>query len=417
MRFRCFRLTGLATVGTVAAAVIAGCGPANSAEGTSAHAPLVIGVSLSLTGGFSADGQAFERGYKLWQSDVNDHGGILGRRVRLIVLNDNSSPTTVVSNYRTLIKKDHVDLTLGPFSSLLSAPAELAVGKYGFAMICGACGANIVFYGSYAKYHNVFNPSLPVELYFDPFVAWLKSLPPGQRPKTAAYPSADDPFATPAVQTAQRKLQALGIRTVYSKVFPEKTSAYKAPAQQVAASGAQIVVLGATDVPTVAAFMSAFEQAHYVPKVFIAASGPDQGETFLGTVGKANANGVLVPDGWYGNYNNALNNYMVEQYIARYGGTAAGINADVAEAFSAGEVAADAVIATGGTNNAKIIRYLHSGVTLETVQGPARFNALGENPESAAFIAQWQPAGYVQVLPVGTPGSSRIMYPKPAWGA
>jgi branched-chain amino acid transport system substrate-binding protein len=416
MRLRCFRVTGLGTASLVAAAVIAGCGP-TSGKAANAHPPLVIGVSLSLTGGFAADGQAFERGYKLWQADVNDHGGVGGRPVRLIVLDDRSSPTRVVSNYQTLIAKHHVDLTLGPFSSLLSAPAELAVGKQGYAMICGACGANIVFYGKYAKYHNVFDPSLPVELYFDPFVAWLKSLPPSQRPKTAAYPSADDPFATPAVQTAQSKLQALGIRTVYSKIFTEKLSAYKAPAQQVAASGAQLVVLGSTDVPTVQAFMSTFEQAHYVPKIFIAASGPDQGQAFLGSVGVANANGVLVPDGWYGNYSNALSNYMVEQYIARYGGTATGINADVAEAFSVGEVAADAVIATGGTNNTKIIRYLHSGVTLETVQGPARFNAIGENPQSVAFISQWQPGGYVQVLPAGTAGSSKIIYPKPPWGA
>ena len=40
------------------------------------------------------------------------------------------------------------------------------------------------------------------------------------------------------------------------------------------------MVLGSTDVPTVAAFMTAFEQQHYNPKVFIAAAGPDQGAAF-----------------------------------------------------------------------------------------------------------------------------------------
>ena len=34
-------------------------------------APITIGTSLSLTGDFGADGQAFQKGYKLWASEVN----------------------------------------------------------------------------------------------------------------------------------------------------------------------------------------------------------------------------------------------------------------------------------------------------------------------------------------------------------
>jgi branched-chain amino acid transport system substrate-binding protein len=127
--------------------------------------------------------------------------------------------------------------------------------------------------------------------------------------------------------------------------------------------------------------------------------------------------GVMVPNGWYGGYNNALSNEMVEQYIARYGGTADEINADVAEAYSVGEVAAAAIGATGGTNNQKIIHYLHSsGTSLETVQGSAQFLPNGENDSltQAAFISQWQYNGsFVQVLPANVVGSSKIIYPKP----
>ncbi len=54
---------------------------------------------------------------------------------------------------------------------------------------------------------------------------------------------------------------------------------------------------------------------------------------------------------------------MVAEYVAQYGGTASGVNADVAEAYSVGEVTAEAITATGGTDNAEIISYLHSGVT------------------------------------------------------
>jgi branched-chain amino acid transport system substrate-binding protein len=383
---------------------------------SSSKSPILIGASLSLTGDFSVDGQAFQRGYQIWASDVNAHGGLLGRPVKLIILNDGSSPTTVVSNYQKLISVDHVNLTFGPFSSLLTAPASSTAARYGYAMIQGAGSTDNVFdLASNKQVHNVFSPSLPVKDYLVPFVNWIKSLPPSQRPTTAAYPMADDPFADPPVQVAQQLLQKMGIKTVYSKIFPAEVSAYKVPADQVAASGAQMVILGSPDVPTVSAFVQAFEQQHYNPKIFLAASGPDQGQAFLNAVGKSNATGIMVPNGWYGGYNNSLSHVMVQEYIAKYGGDASGISADVPEAYSVGEVAADAVTATGGTNNAKIIHYLHSGVTLNSVQGPVKFDSLGQNPYPAAFIFQWQNGHYNQVLPTGEPGSVKLIFPKPNW--
>jgi ABC-type branched-subunit amino acid transport system substrate-binding protein len=106
---------------------------------------------------------------------------------------------------------------------------------------------------------------------------------------------------------------------------------------------------------------------------------------------------------------------MVNAYVAQYGGSRSGVNADVAEAYSVGQVMAQAVTATGGTDNAKIISYLHSGVTLNSVQGQVRFDALGENGAAAAFIFQWQGNNFSQVLPLGDPGGSPIIATKPPW--
>jgi branched-chain amino acid transport system substrate-binding protein len=217
------------------------------------------------------------------------------------------------------------------------------------------------------------------------------------------------------VQLAQTMLSRLGVQTVYSQVFQAQVPAYKAPAGQVAASGADLVVLGSTDVPTVSAFMQAFEQQRYTPKLFIAAAGPDQGAAFTSAVGAGNANGMMVPNGWYPGYANAASQSMVKKYVAAYGGSASGVNADVAEAYAVGQVMAQAVTATGGTDNAKIISYLHSGVTLSSVQGPVKFDALGENGAAAAFVFQWQKNNFNQVLPLGGPGASPIIATKPAW--
>jgi ABC-type branched-subunit amino acid transport system substrate-binding protein len=106
---------------------------------------------------------------------------------------------------------------------------------------------------------------------------------------------------------------------------------------------------------------------------------------------------------------------MVKEYVAQYGGTASGVNADVAEAYSVGQVMAQAIAATKGTDNAKIIAYLHSGVPLTSVQGPVKFDALGENGAAAAFVFQWQKGNYRQVLPSATTGSVPIAATKPPW--
>ena len=413
----------MSAVAVLSAGVLAACTNTSSSTASGSptssnksSGPIIIGASLSLTGDFSADGQAFKRGYQLWAKDVNAHGGILGRQVKLTIVNDDSSPNQVVTNYQALFGQDHVDLAFGPFSSLLTTPASSVAARYGMAFVEGAGGAPSVFdTPSNQADHNVFDVSLPVADEMVPFVNWIRSLPASQRPKTAAYPMAQDPFADPPVQLAQQKLQALGVKTVYSNIFPAEPSSYTPQADNVAGKAPDVVVLGSTDVPTVAAFMKAFETNHYTPKWFVAASGPDQGAAFISAVGKGNADGMMVPNGWYPGYNNAQSQKMVNEYVAQYGGTPSDVNADVAEAYSVGQVAEQAIVATGGTDNAKIIAYLHSGVTLNTVQGPVKFDSLGENGASAAFMFQWQGNGtkFTQVLPTGAQGSVTIIQKSP----
>ena len=388
-----------------------------SASGSSA--PITIGASLSLTGDFSADGQAFQKGYNLWAKDVNAAGGIMGRQVKITVLDDKSDPNQVVTNYQTLINSDHVNLTFGPFSSLLTTPASQVAARNGYAFIEGAGGAPTVFDSpSNQTDHNTFDVSLPVADSLMPFVNYVASLGSAADKKlTAAFPMADDPLAKPPVQLAESKLKALGVTVTYNRIFPAESSSYKPAADQVANAKPDIVVLGSADVPTVQAFMQEFAQVRYTPKMFIAAAGPDQGAAFTKAVGAGNATGMMVPNGWYPGFTNAASQKMVQEYVAQYGGTASGVNADVAEAYSVGQVTQAAITAVGSVDNAKIISYLHSGVTLQTVQGTVKFDSLGENSSAVAFVFQWQKTGtqFVQVLPAAASGSVSILATKPAW--
>lgn len=428
----------LAAVTVLTAAAVAACSATGATGNTSGGAiagptgpPILVGMSLSLTGPFSADGHACLRGYQLWRDDVNSHGGLLGRPVKLVWLNDKSDPGTASADYQKLITQYHVDLLLGPFSSLLTVPAGQMANRYHYAFVEGSGGAPKVFA---SKLPNLFGVSAPVEQQMAPFANWVASLPAGQRPKNAAYVMVDDPFADPPVNFAHQILARAGVATVYDNsglpgstaklIEPNPKTGIVAPALLTAAADKivtlhpQIVLIGSVDVPTVSTIINEFRRQHWSPQMLIASSGPDQGQTFLNSIGTVNADGIMVPDGWYGEYPDAYSHVLVQEYIARYGGTASDINADVAEAYSAGQVMADAVI-NAGLNQQRIIGYLHRPSTvLDTVQGPAKFNNVGMNTRAASFIFQWLPgAHFVQVLSsqLGTKPAPNMITSKKMW--
>jgi branched-chain amino acid transport system substrate-binding protein len=415
--FRRWSLAGLAA-GLIP--LLAACGSSSSSSSSggsssgSSGSPITIGTSLSLSGDFAADGQAFQKGYQLWVHDQNAKGGLLGHKITLKVLSDASSPAQVVTNYNTLIGSDKVPLVFGPFSTLLTAPSARVAARYGYAFIEGAGGAPAVFTEGL---HNVFDVSVPVKLNLVTWAQWVASLPASQRPKTAAYATVDDPFTSPQIPAAQSILQAAGVKTVYSKVFPMEAADYTPIAGQVASTHAEAFVLGAVDVPTVSAFVHTFIQQHYEPKAFIATAGPDQGATFVKAVGSGNENGIFVPNGWYPGFQKADSQQMVKEYVAKYGGSPSDVNADVAEAYAVGQVMAQAVAATHSLDNTKLINYMHSGVTFDTVMGPAKFDAKGGNTIGKSLIFQWQNGALVQTLPANEAGSKTPLNPKPAWGS
>ena len=408
---RTFRLVAM----IAASAAVAACGlsseSSNPVLAGPSGKPITIGISLPLygpqaAGGFAPDGQATRRGYELWASDVNSHGGLLGRPVKLIILNDKGDPPTDAKNYETLITQDHVDLTLAPFSSLLTAGAAAQVTeRHGYVLAAGSAAAPTV-YGLHD--HYLFSTNVPATDEMLPFAQWLVAQT--AHPVTAAYPMVNDPFADPPVQTARTFLTKRGVKDVYRQTYPANvtTRALVADARIVAKQKPAMVFLGSVAVSTVQAFMKGFQLANWAPKYFIATSGPDQGASFLGAVGISAAVGAMVPNGWSGNYPNALSHVMVQDYIAKYGGTTGFINADVAEAYSAGQVEAAAVKATHSLDQQAMASWLHRNI-VQTVVGPVKFDANGKNTDikAAALIFQWQPgqggsgAQFVQVLPAG----------------
>ncbi len=375
-------------------------------------APIKIGISLSLSGDFSADGQAFQQGYQLWADTINKNGGLLGRQVQLDIVSDASSPDQVQTNYQKLITVDKVDLVFGPFSTLLTKPSSVVANRYGYALVEGAGGGPSVFTQGL---NNVFDVSLPVANNLTSFVQYIQSLPAGQRPTTAAYATEDDPFTQPQVDLARSQLEAAGIKTASYQVYPAETTDYNPIADKMIASNAQIIVVG-TLLPDVTAFIQRFKQQHFSPQAMIATAGPDQGDQFLKAIGgAASAEAIMVPNGWYPESNNPGNADMVKAYLAKYGGTADGISSDVAEAYSVGQVVAQAITKIGSLDNSKLIAELHSGDTFQSVQGDVKFDATGQNVAALAYLFQWQKGSLVPVYPTNAQGAVAPEFPKPNW--
>jgi branched-chain amino acid transport system substrate-binding protein len=82
--------------------------------------PVKIGLTLGITGKYSDVSDMQLKAFRLWEKDVNQRGGILGRKVNLVVYNDRSDPQTAKDLYERLIVKDKVDLLFAPYSSELT---------------------------------------------------------------------------------------------------------------------------------------------------------------------------------------------------------------------------------------------------------------------------------------------------------
>ena len=395
---------------------VAACGGSTTTSPTPTPAnttPIKIGISLSFSGDFSADGQAFQQGYKLWAADVNKAGGLLGRQVQLDIINDNSSPDQVQTNYQTLITVHKDDLVFGPFSTLLTKPASVIASRYGYAFVEGAGGGPSVFTRGL---HNIFDVSLPVANNLVAFAHYLQTLPASQRPTSIAYATEDDPFTQPQVDTARQLLEQEGIKTAIPEiVYPAETTDYNPIADKIIASGAQVVVVG-TLLPDVSAFIQRFKQQHYNPQALIATAGPDQGDQFTKAIGGVqSAEGIMVPNGgWFAQANTPGNAQMVKEFLAQYGGTADGISSDVAEAYSVGQVVKQAVTKINSIDNTKLIAQLHSGDTYTTVQGPVKFDDTGQNVAATAYLFQWQKGSLIPVYPSNV-ATAQPVYPKANW--
>ena len=407
------RLCLTASIGVVLLAA-AGCSTGSGTGGAgirvAAKAPLVIGASVSLTGDFADSGKAVKAGYELWASMVNAKGGVLGRQVKLKIVDDTSSPTQVVTNYQDLINKDKVDLVFGPFSSLLTIPASQVAKQYGYAFLEPAGGGPKVFE---QKLDNLFfvQPA-PVVRQGDVFADWILSLPADKRPRTAAYTELDDPFATPLAEHVRARFEGAGISTVYKQVYPAETQDFSAMMAKVAAAKPDVLV-GGTQSEDAYGQVKSLVQLKFNPRFVYLSNGANSPVEFPEKVGAGNTTGIMSSGDWFPTSTAPGSAEFAAAYVRAYGGRVQTIDNTSAEAYAVGQVLEAVAHRTGKVDNPTIIATLHQGVW-PTLVGNLSWDAVGA-PNGSFSLIQWQDGRLIPVFPENGRQATPI-YPKPDWG-
>src|SRR5450755_4463016 len=101
----------------LAATLLFSMAPATAAD------PIKIGFGMALTGPLAPNGKMSLVAMQVWEDDINAKGGLLGRPVKLIYYDDQSSPAQIPSIYAKLLDIDKVDLIVSGYASTQIAAA------------------------------------------------------------------------------------------------------------------------------------------------------------------------------------------------------------------------------------------------------------------------------------------------------
>jgi branched-chain amino acid transport system substrate-binding protein len=388
---------------------VAACGskPSDDAGSGDSDEPIVVGISLPLTGDFSQPGGEAKKGYEIWRDQVNADGGLLGRQVELKITDDASNQDTVVTDYTKLITQDKVDLLLGTFSTLLNFPASAVAEKNGMLYVEPAGGAPKMFDRGFEKLF--FAQQATAQHQPDVFVDYIESLPENERPKTAAYPTQDDPFTTPVIESMQQQLEALGVETVYTTTYPADATNFQTIASAIAAAKPDLIAQGAVFEDGVGLVRS-LQQLNYSPKMLFQTSAPSNAGQYSEGIGEANTEGVFYTVSWNEKANTPKNEEFVAEYAKRFDG---GIPAeDAADAYAAAQTVQAAVEAVGSLDQDKLAEWLHSN-EVETILGPLAWDETGA-PTKDFLLAQWQ-NGAVEIVAPEDAATTDTVVAKTPW--
>jgi branched-chain amino acid transport system substrate-binding protein len=292
---------------------------------------------------------------------------------------------------------------------LLNFPASTVAENNQMVLVAPAGGSPKIFEPEPKYYFFAQQATAPRQA--EPLVNYIKSLPESERPKTAAYVTQDDPFAAPVIANLQKLLEAEGIETTYSEIYPPETTNFQPFASAIAAKKPDIIAQGAVFEDGVN-LAKGLIQIGYSPKMMFQTSAPSNGKQYSDAIGLANTEGIFYAVSWSEKSPTPLNAEFVAKYQEKFG---EGLvpEEDAADAFAAAQVLQAAVEGTGGTDNPAMADWLRAN-EVQTILGPLTWDEIGR-PQGDFLLAQWQSGEVNIVAPSIAATADKVIFPKPGW--
>ncbi len=187
-----------------------------------AKEPLKIGFSMALTGALAGGGKQSLEAMKIWASDVNAKGGLLGRQVELVYYDDQTNAKNVPGIYSKLLDVDKVDLVVSGYGTNLIGPAMPVVIDRDIVFM-GLFGMDNNKKWKYEKYFQILPAGPEPAVGFSHY--WFEALNDMKpRPKTIALLAADAEFARNLKEGAEKNAKKYGFEIVYNQNYPPKTA-------------------------------------------------------------------------------------------------------------------------------------------------------------------------------------------------
>src|SRR5215211_7614465 len=377
--------------------------------GEASGEPIKVGASLPLTGEFAEPGKAARQGYQVWEAMVNEKGGLIdGRPVQMVIKDDQSNQNTIVADYNALISRDRVDLLLGTFSSLLNLPASAVAERNRMLYVEPAGGAPELFDRDFR--YLFFAQQATADKQGEVWAKYITELPENQRPKTAAYPTLDDPFAQPTSEGIEEIFKAAGIKTVYRETYTIDNPNLDGIASALKARKPHVVVNGAT-FEDGGGMVGARRKAGCTPKMLYQTTAPSLGDQYAKAIGKETTEGVFYAVSHSKEAKTPGNEEFVAKYQEMFGGTE--VPEDAADAYATAEVLQAAVKGVGTIERQRQLEladWLRDN-QVDTILGPLSWDDVGR-PEGEFLVGQWQSGVPEIVLPKEAATSDKII---PGW--
>ena len=371
-------------------------------------APIKIGMSMPQTGGLAGGGKPSLLGIEIWRDDVNAKGGLLGRKVELVVYDDKSSAAETPAIYSKLIDVDKVDLLFAPYATVPTAPIMPLVKQRGLLLI-----GNFSFQVNSKVGHDMWFNNAP----WGPADSWATSfLDIGQKAggKSIALLSADQEFAQNLVKTTREVAAKRNMPVVFDQAYPPNTVEFSSIIRAVKAAKPDIVYV-ASYPPDSAGILRAVNEIGIGDNVKLFGGGMVglQFGTVMENLGSL-LNGVVNYNSWLPEKSMYFDG--TKEFFEKYTKRAVEAKVDplgyylAPFGYASGQLAEQAINATKSLDQKGLAKYLRENEH-KTIVGPIAFSADGERKETAVLQAQFRGVADKNIEQFRTAGKQVILFP------